>query len=160
MHDYKVSDLQRMHKEETNPKAKIRLLIYIQRKRNMAIFEIAEMFNISFRTTQEWLLNAARRGIDARYNRKPTGVPAKLNKKQMDQLKADIAAGSHSCGFQSESWTSKMVVVHIKNRFGVEYAPTSIPRILNRLGFSYRKRTAGHSKTTDEPRLGQTTNQN
>jgi len=62
LRDYKMEDLQKMQKEETNQKAKIRLLVYIQRKKRMAISEIAETFNMAVRTTQEWLRKAAKIG--------------------------------------------------------------------------------------------------
>jgi len=48
-----MKDLQKMQKEETDQKAKTRLLVYMQRKKRMAISEITETFNMAVRTTQE-----------------------------------------------------------------------------------------------------------
>ena len=59
-----------------------------------------------------------------------------LSKK--NKLKRDLGKNPTECGFLRGSWTAKIVVCHIKNRFKVSYGASGALRLAKRMGFSVR----------------------
>ena len=54
------------------------------------------------------------------------------------KLKRDLGKNPTECGFLRGSWTAKIVVCHIKNRFKVSYGASGALRLAKRMGFSVR----------------------
>ena len=139
--------LRKMHKTEKDPKAASRLLAFAMRKEGKSIRDIGKFFGKSYSTIRDWLLRAVQVGAVGRYDLVREGAPRKLDSRQMEQLYADLIAGSNSCGFESGVWTAPLIAMHVKNRFGTDYAPSSIYGILHNLGFSCRKPRPKHPKS-------------
>jgi hypothetical protein len=53
-------------------------------------------------------------------------------------------AGPRAAGFDSERWTTGRFAHAIRERFGVQYDPDHVGRILQRLGLRTRQRTRRH----------------
>jgi len=66
------------------------------------------------------------------------------------RLRGDLIAGPRSCGFESGMWTAKLLIPHIKKKYGVEYRTGGIHYLLHSMGFSSRKPRPKHPKSASE----------
>ena len=132
-------ELFRMHKSEKDAKAAIRLLAYHMRKCGASIYDIAEKLSRPYGTVRYWLVRAHKHGLEGRFDIKH-GAPCRLDKKQLERLlRADLIKGPDNCGFKATTWTGQLVIAHVKKKFGITYAETSMYDLLHRIGFSCRK---------------------
>ena len=130
------SYLLKCHKIETDPKIRDKLMAYALRKDGMSIRNIGKTLNRPYTTINGWLLRAVQLGILGRYEVMQEGRPCRLNSKQFAQLYADIKDGPNKCGFESEVWTCRIIVIHVKKKFGVQYTERGMYNLLDRLNFS------------------------
>ncbi len=144
-------ELFRMHKSEKDAKAAIRLLAYHMRKCGASIYDIAEKLSRPYGTVRYWLVRAHKHGLEGRFDIKH-GAPCRLDKKQIEQLlRTDLIKGPDNCGFKATTWTGSLVIAHVKKKFGITYAETSMYDLLPRIGFSCRKPRPKHPKSASEP---------
>ena len=139
--------LKKMQKAEKDPKAAVRLIAYNLRKDGMTIQQIADSLKRSYSTVRNWLVRAVQSGVDGRHSIPQKGAPNKLSPGQQGQLHADLVAGPRACGFESGAWTVPLLMRHVKKKFGVAYARSSMYVVLHRLGFSCRKPRPKHPKS-------------
>jgi len=142
--------LKKAYKREKDAKAKLRLLASMKRKKSMKIEDIAMELNQPVMTVTNWLKKIGKEGINGIYDKKQTGRPARLTKKNMEKLKGDLVKGPKACGFSSELWTMKMIREHVKRKFGVGFVSRRTSRIMNKIDFSYRKPRIRHYKSADK----------
>ena len=141
------SYLLKCHKIETDPKIRDKLMAYALRKDGMSIRNIGKTLNRPYTTINDWLLRAVQLGILGRYEVMQEGRPCRLNPKQLAQLYADIKAGPNECGFESKVWTCRIIVIHVKKKFGVQYTERGMYNLLDRLNFSCKKPRQKHPKS-------------
>ena len=51
---------------------------------------------------------------------------------------ADLKSGPGDCGFESSLWDSRLMRLHIKKKFGVQYSSSGTLLLAHELGFSWR----------------------
>lgn len=105
----------------------------------MAIITIATLLGVAEQTIRNWLHDFLQAGVVSLSYRKPPGRPARLTKRQKEQLKQMIVAGPEEAGYASACWTSLMIQELIRREFGVLYSRFYICELLDNLGFSYQK---------------------
>ncbi len=142
-------ELFRMHKSEKNGKAAIKLLVYYMRKCGMSIYQIAENLDRPYGTIRYWLVRAHEHGLEGRFDIRH-GAPCRFDRKQLEQLRADLIEGPQNCGFEVATWTGTLVIAHVKRRFGITYASMGICDLLHRIGFSCRRPRPKHPKSATE----------
>ena len=145
--------LVKMQKEETDPKAQMRLLMCIARKDGKSIRQIAREFNKSYSTTRVWLKRAIELGLKGRYDEQRPGSKPKMDKEQMKSLRKDLIAGPASGGFKSGLWTGKLLKKHIEQKYKVQYSTPGIYKVLHRAGFSRQKPRQKHPKSASKPEI-------
>lgn len=145
-----VRKLKKFYEKEKNPKAKVRLLAAIKRKEEMSVDDIAISLHLPKRTVHGWLWKLVKEGLNGIYDKKQTGRPAKLTKKDMKKLRDELVKGPKACGFSSELWTMKMIREHVKRKFGAEFVSRHTSRIMNKIDFTYRKPRIKHYKSADK----------
>jgi len=145
-----VRKLKKMYEKERISKAKLRLLVAIKRKEGMSVDDIAISMHLPKRTVHGWLWKMTNNGINGIYDKKQTGRPARLTKKDMKKLRDDLVKGPKTCGFSSEIWTMKMIREHVKRKFKVEFVSRHTSRIMDKINFSYRKPRIKHYKSADK----------
>ena len=67
------------------------------------------------------------------------GRPARLSRKQKDQLVGLLLRGPGAFGWRTEVWTTLRITALIKKTFGVRYHPDHVGRVLHQLGWSHQK---------------------
>lgn len=123
-----LKELKAMYKEEKDGFVKIRLLMVMHRKAGKDYRSIASMLMVSVGKVHYWVDRFVEQGIDG-LHRKNDNLDTRryLTKGQEEELKTVLEA---------KPMTSKEVRAYIKEQYGKEYHPNSIPRLLRRLGQS------------------------
>lgn len=101
--------------------------------------DVAEALGVSRSTVSVWKNTpGGKRGLKA----KPAYVkPCRLDDSQKKQLKKILLAGAMAAGFPTDLWTTRRVAEVVKEKFGIEYHPDHLGRILHDLGFSCQRPT-------------------
>jgi len=147
---HSVPSLRKRHREEKDPVIALRLLTYIKRKQGMSIRRICGDIGKPYATVRNWLVRAAQRGITGRHDELKPGRRRRPDEDQRVRLRGDLIAGPRSCGFESGMWTAKLLIPHIKKKYGVEYSMNGIYYLLHSMGFSSRKPRPKHPKSASE----------
>ena len=145
--------LQQIQRKETDPKAARRLLVFLRRKEGMSIRQICAVMNMPYTTVRNWLVRAVQLGLSGRYDEARPGAQCKLNDRQLAQLRQELISGPRSCGFESGVWTAPLAMVHVRRRYGVQYAEGGMYDLLRRIGFSSRKPRPRHPKSASKSQI-------
>ena len=140
--------LQQMYHREQNAKAKLRLLTAIRRKKGESLDEIASALEKPRRTIHAWLHRFEQRRLNAVYDTKQPGRPARLTRSQLKQLRRELMRGpAHVPG---NLWTTRHVREHVEKKYHVAYRRSNVFRLLHTLGFSVQQPRQQHYKTNKE----------
>ncbi len=99
--------------------------------------EAAAIGLMSRQTLRDWVHRFNAEGPEGLVNRKSSGKPSKLTAAQRKELAAIVAEGPQNHVPSLARWRCVDLQKLIKERFGVDYHPTSISRLLHALGFSH-----------------------
>ena len=77
------------------------------------------------------------------------GRPSRLDQRQKQALTRILLQGAPSCGYPTDLWTTRRVAEVIEKRFGVDYHPNHLWRLLQALGWSCQK-PATRARERDE----------
>ena len=147
--------LLKCHKSEKDPKIRDRLMAYVLRKDGTSIHGIARSINRPYTTVRDWLVRAVQLGVTGRYDVMQEGRPCRLTTEQLAQLRGELIAGPRACGFESGMWTCRIVVEHVRRRYGTQYKDRGMWDLLDRLGFlSSRKPRPRHPKSASKKAMG------
>ncbi|MGH7427535.1 MAG: IS630 family transposase [Candidatus Methylomirabilaceae bacterium] len=98
--------------------------------------EIVAAVKRPYSTVQRWLREFRRKGLRSLEHKPRPGRPRELDDHQRMLLDKAIERGPRACGYHGAVWTSPMVADHIQKRFGVEYHPGHVRKLLHDLGYS------------------------
>lgn len=146
-----MNNLEIMHKDEKNVKAKMRLLVAIHRKEGKSVDRIAEMTRQKKRTVHEWLWKFHKRGVEAKDSIKQSGRPSALTAKQMKELVRTLGKGPPYN--PSGLWTTKEVRKFIGKKYGISFVPQHVWRIMTALGFSLQSPRKKHYKSASRDEI-------
>jgi putative transposase len=91
---------------------------------------------VSRYSVSRWLKRFRHGGWRALRARRSCGRPARLTKRQWQQLGYLLDRGAKAAGFLSERWTLKRIAALIQREFGVQYHPRSLAQPLKAHGFT------------------------
>jgi transposase len=91
-------------------------------------------------------------GLAAQRRAEHFGRPERLSESQREELVRLLKAGSLAAGFATELWTLPRIARLIEDRFSVSMVPSSVWRLLGRLGWSVQ-RSSGQARERDEPAI-------
>ncbi len=100
--------------------------------------EAAEMCEVSERTLYEWQSRFESGGVDALMTGQAPGRAPRLQDSQREELAKCISSSPEELGFDTGIWTSASIASLVQDKFGIEYSPSQIRRILRQLSFSYQ----------------------
>jgi transposase len=146
-----VAVLKKRLDAERGAKPRTRLNAALQRKRGWSMDEIASSLNMNRRTVHDLLWRFTERGLDAAYDVKREGRPNHLTVKQQIDLRKRLVAGPQANGFREGSWSTRMVLHLVEEKYGKKYTREHMTRVLHKLGFSPQKpRPSNAKKATEE----------
>ena len=139
-----LEKIEELCRKENDSKVKLQLLAVIHRKEGTTYKDIAEILRISVGKVYSCVQKFSADGITGLQRKSGSGGNRNyLTKEQEKQLKDKLEKGP---------MTTKEVWSCIKDSFGKEYHPNSIPRLLRRLGQSLITPRPRHYKAN--PRSG------
>lgn len=102
----------------------------------LAPVEVAKRVGVDRRSVRRWKA-AHRRGGQRALKAKPApGRPLKLDRADREQLEEILLEGARAAGYPSDLWTCRRVAEIVSHRFGVDYHPGHVARLLHGLGWS------------------------
>jgi len=101
--------------------------------------DIAEALGVSKGSVSQWLKQAREGGEEALRRRPHPGPKRRLNKVQLEQLRALLSQGAAACGFSGDVWTQPRIAALIEREFGVKYHARHMGRLMAVMGWSRQK---------------------
>ena len=100
---------------------------------------IAAALGVTQGAVSQWLKRARAGGVAALRRRTSPGTPPKLRPEQRAQVPALLAQGAEAFGFRGDLWTAPRVAAVLAARFGVQYHPAHLSRLIRALGWSVQR---------------------
>lgn len=121
-----------------------RLLAAQDLQRGLTQSQVARKFGVSRTTASRWHRVLHGRGVESLRKRRAPGRPSRLNAEQLAGIADIYRAGPRTAGFDSDRWTTIRFAEAIRARYGVQYDPDHVGRIMHRLGLRDRQRQRVH----------------
>jgi transposase len=118
-------------------------------ERGTAPSEVSQRLGVTIGAASQWRKAWREAGLDGLRSKPHPGSKPKLPRRCWPELEQMLLEGPTAHGFATELWTLKRVVELIRRRFGVEYDPSQVSRILHAMGWS-RQRPARRAREQDE----------
>jgi len=118
-----------------------RLMAAQDLQRGLSQSQVARKFGVSRTTASRWNRALSGRGVEALRKRRAPGRPCRLNTEQLTGVTDVYKAGPRAAGFDAERWTTTRFAEAIRVRFGVQYDPDHVGRIMHRLGLRERRKS-------------------
>ena len=100
---------------------------------------VARMVGAAVSAVWQWRETFRRKGDKGLAARPAPGRPRKLTSRQRRRLPKLLAVGAQAHGYRNDLWTTRRIAAVIERKFGVEYHPAHVSRILADLGWSCQK---------------------
>ena len=101
--------------------------------------DIAEALGVTPGAVSQWCTRAHVGGVEALRRRRASGRPPKLMPQKLKHLPELLAPGAEAYGFRGQVWTTKRISHLIRLRFGVQYHPAHMSRLLRAVGWSVQQ---------------------
>lgn len=105
----------------------------------LAPVDVAKRLDVDRRSVRRWKAAYRRGGKQALKAKPAPGRPLKLGTLERKALQAILLEGAQAAGYPSDLWTCRRVAEVIEDRFGVDYHPGHVARLLHDLGWSPQK---------------------
>lgn len=92
--------------------------------------QVAELFGEDRRTIQRWIGRFESDGVEGLQDGAHGGRPATLNEKQWKKLNRELAGRPKSAGVVLFRWDGKLLVEHLREKYGVTLGLRQCQRIL------------------------------
>ncbi|KXA97722.1 hypothetical protein AKJ39_00105 [candidate division MSBL1 archaeon SCGC-AAA259J03] len=145
-----VEWLRDLRKEEDDPKVRDRIMALIMEVEGYERREIARLLGTSRTSVWRWIKRFDESGIEGLWDEERPGRPSKLSELEKESLREDLKSSPKDFGYESEVWSTKMVLDHLREEYGIEYHPRYIQRFLRSLGFELKKPRPKHHKASEE----------
>lgn len=111
--------------------------------------EVARRVGVSRQTVMRWERARQEGGLEALRRARQYGRPERLSAAQRQELVRLLKEGALAAGFPTELWTLPRIAQLIELKFSVKLVPSSVWRLLGRLGWSVQRPT-GVARERDE----------
>lgn len=137
--DFSLGELKQHAMAEKRKQPHLRLLVALNRKENKSIDEIADAIGLHRRAVHDILHRFEERGLEAANGLSRPGRPRKLTTKQLKDLRNRLLQLPKESGFEEGFWNGRMIQKLVYQKYGIRYCKSNVPKLLGRLGFSYKK---------------------
>ena len=108
-------------------------------KAGKSLSAVARALSASLSSVFRWLHAHQKGGARALRSKPAPGRPARLSPAQQQTLVTLLLKGPLAAGYRTDLWTLQRVAALIERRFGVQYHPCHVWKLLTRLGWSCQK---------------------
>ncbi|KXA96915.1 hypothetical protein AKJ37_04150 [candidate division MSBL1 archaeon SCGC-AAA259I09] len=145
-----VESLKKLRKKVDDPKVRDRITAVIMEVKGYERREMADILSVHRETVRLWIKRFDESGVDGLWDEERPGRPSKLSEAEREQVRADLEQSPKEFGYESEVWSTRMVLDHLREEYGVEYHPRYIQRFIRKLGFELKKPRPKHHKASEE----------
>ena len=138
--------LRKLAKAQSDPRMARRLLAIANALSGMSRKEAAEAASMDRQTLRDWVIRYNAHGLDGLYDCWGDGRPPRLDSCEQAELVRIVLAGPDPEADGISAFTREDLVRICEARFGKTFHPTSLGRLLRRLGFSRQKARPCHPK--------------
>lgn len=121
-------------------------------EKDVAPAEVARRLDVHRQSATRWRNQWLAGGSDALRSKGSIGRKRDLSPEQEQELAALVEAGAVAAGLTTEVWTLPRIARLIRERFGVDYHPAHVSRLLAAMGFSCQ-RPARRAIERDEEKI-------
>ena len=108
-------------------------------EKDVAPAEVARRLDVHRQSATRWRNQWLGGGSDALRSKGNIGRKRDLSPEQEHELAALVEAGAVAAGLPTEAWTLPRIARLIRERFGVDYHPAHVSRLLSAMGFSCQR---------------------
>lgn len=101
--------------------------------------EVARQVGVHRQSATRWRKEWLAGGKEALQSKGNIGRKRELSEQQEQELAVILEAGAVAAGLPTEAWTLPRVARMIRERFGVDYHPGHVSRVLAAMGFSCQR---------------------
>jgi transposase len=143
--DITLEELHEVREQTDGEVPRERVLAAIGRKQGDTLPRLAERHGVVEKTIRNWLDRFAEEPIEqAPYDEQRPGRPSKLEDNQRDQLFEHLQDSPTELGYEQQAWSTKLLLHHVKEAYGVEYSDGHARKLLCKAGLSYRTARPRH----------------
>ncbi|KXB08733.1 hypothetical protein AKJ56_00535 [candidate division MSBL1 archaeon SCGC-AAA382N08] len=148
--DVDVESLKELRGKMDDPKVRDRITAVIMEVKGYKRGEMADLLSVHRETVRLWIKRFDESGVEGLWDEERPGRPSKISGSEKERLREDLKGSPKDFGYESEVWSTKMVLDHLREEYGVEYHPRYIQRFLRSLGFELKKPRPKHHKASEE----------
>lgn len=145
--DRTATVLRKAARSERNGRAARRMLAIANALDGMSRAEAARAAGMDRQALRDWVVRYNAHGLDGLYDRWGNGRPPRLTPDEQAELLQIVLAGSDPEATGISAFTREDFVAICEQRFGKTFHPSSMSRVLRRLGLSRQKPRPSHPKT-------------
>lgn len=139
--------LRKAAKRESDARAARRMLAIANALDGMSRAQAARAAGMDRQALRDWVVRYNAHGLDGLYDRWGNGRPPRLTPDEQAELLQIVLAGSDPEATGISAFTREDLVAICEQRFGKTFHPSSMSRVLRRLGLSRQKTRPSHPKT-------------
>ena len=136
--------LRKLAKAETDTRVARRLLAIANALSGMSRKEAAEAAGMDRQTLRDWVIRYNAYGLDGLHDCGRDGRPPRLEPHEQAELMRIVLAGPDPGRDGLSAFTREDLARICETRFGKSFHPSSMGRLLKRLGFSRQKARPSH----------------
>jgi len=136
--------LRKLAKAEADARISRRLLAIANALSGMSRKEAAEAAGMDRQTLRDWVIRYNAHGLDGLYDCWSDGRPPRLEPQEQAELMRIVLAGPDPEADGISAYTREDLVRICETRFGKTFHPSSMGRLLRRLGLSRQKARPSH----------------
>ena len=136
--------LRREAKAGSDARAARRMLAIANALDGMSRAEAARSAGMDRQTLRDWVLRYNEHGLQGLYDHWGDGRPPRLDGQEQAELLEIVLAGSDPETTGISAYTREDLAVICEQRFGKSFHPSSMSRVLKRLGLSRQKTRPSH----------------
>lgn len=108
-------------------------------RKGLSVSAVAAKIGCSTSSVVLWREAYRKQGEDGLTAKPASGRPSKLDRREKRALTRLLLQGALICGYTTDLWTTRRVAEVIEKRFGIDYHPNHLWRLLQALGWSCQK---------------------
>jgi transposase len=144
--DRTAAVLRKAAKAERDARAARRILAIANALSGMSRDAAAKAAGMDRQTLRDWVIRYNEHGLAGLYDRWGDGRPSRLTAQEQAELVGIVLAGSDPETTGISAYTREDLVHICEQRFGKSFHPSSMGRVLKRLGLSRQKARPSHPK--------------
>ena len=137
--DISFEELHELREQTEGEIPRERVLAAIGRKQGDEIETLAQRHGVVEKTIRNWLDRFAEEPIEqAPYDDPKPGRPSKLAEHEREELFEHLQEPPTELGYDQQAWSTKLLLHHIKDKYGIEYSGGHARKLMGKAELSWR----------------------